>query len=92
MADADLGALLEPHKATLKEMAQNLAAGDHAKLAANAAVLVAALVTGNPAVALLAPFADKAVARAFGNSADAMLRRELAAMEEALALPPSLAI
>ncbi len=45
-------------------------------------MLVGALATGNPQVALLAPFAEKAVAKAFGNSADAMLRRELAAMEK----------
>jgi len=82
MADADLGALLEPHKSTLKDMATSLAAGDHAKLAASAAVLVGALATGSPQVALLAPFAEKAFAKAFGNSADAMLRRELAAMEK----------
>jgi hypothetical protein len=82
MADTDLAALLEPHKSTLKDMAQSLAAGDHVKVAASAAVLVTALATGNPQVALLAPFVDKAVAKAFGNSADAMLRRELEAMEK----------
>ncbi|MGK3974141.1 hypothetical protein WMF38_20765 [Sorangium sp. So ce118] len=82
MADADLGALLGPHKNTLKDMAQSLATGDHAKLAASAAVLVGAVATGHPEVALLAPFAEKAIAAAFGRSADAMLRREFAAMEK----------
>jgi hypothetical protein len=81
MADADLGTLLEPHKSTLKDMGQSLSSGDHAKFAESAAGLVAVLATGNPQVALLAPFARKAVAKAFGNAADGMFKRELAAME-----------
>jgi hypothetical protein len=81
MADADLGTLLEPHKSTLKDMADSLSSGDHAKFIACAAGLVGVLATGNPHVALLAPFARKAVAKAFGNAADEMFKRELAAME-----------
>ncbi|WP_437599473.1 hypothetical protein WMF28_42280 [Sorangium sp. So ce590] len=81
MSDRALGELLEPHNDMLKDMAQSLAAGDRAKLIGTSAALVAALATGNPQVALLAPFAEKAVACAFGNAADDMFRRELAAME-----------
>lgn len=80
MADADLGALLEPHKTTLENIATSLAAGDSAKTAGSIAALVGALATGHPEIAILTPFAQSAVAKAFGNSADAMLRRELAAM------------
>ena len=80
MADRDLGALLEPHKKTLESISQSLAAGDQAKTAGSLATLVAALATGHPEIAILAPFAQSAVARAFGNSADAMLRRELDTM------------
>lgn len=81
MADAYLGALLEPHKATLKEMSQSLAQGDHPAFVEKTAGLVAALATGNPLVALLAPLARAGVAKAFGNAADAAFAHELAAME-----------
>jgi hypothetical protein len=81
MADAELGALLEPHKNTLKEIAQGIASGNGIKVASAAATLVAALASGHPEVMLLAPFAEQAIAKAFGRSADAMLGRELAALE-----------
>lgn len=82
MADADLKTLLEPHKDTLSEMAKALSTADHPKFVASAITLVTAIATANPQVALLAPFAEKAVAIAFSNSADAMFRRELAALEQ----------
>lgn len=81
MADVDLATLLEPHKNTLKDMSKSLAEGDHAAFIASVAGLVAALATGNPHIALLAPLGQKAVAKAFGNAADAMFKRELAALE-----------
>jgi serine/threonine protein phosphatase PrpC len=81
MADVDLEKLLEPHQKTLKEMGQQLAAGQHEKFIANAATLVGVLATGSPHVALLAPFAEKAVAGAFASAADKRLQREIEAME-----------
>src|SRR5262245_31155638 len=82
MADLDLGQLLEPHQETLREMGRQLASGEHSELAGNAATLVAALATGNPHALVLVPFVSKAVAKAFGNATDEMLRRELAALEK----------
>jgi|GEM_PF-3773937 len=81
MADVDIAKLLEPHKSALKELAQDLAGGDRAKLAGGLAALAAAIAAGNPALVALAPLASKGVARAFGNAADEMLRKELACME-----------
>lgn len=82
MADADLSKLLGEHKGTLKEMGEQLVAGDSAKLAGSAAVLVGAIATGHPEVALLAPFAKEAVARVFGSAADKALRREIEAYDK----------
>lgn len=78
MSDVDLAKLLEPHKSELRGLAQQLAAGDRAKFIANAATLATTLATGNPAVMLLAPFAEKAVACAFASAADKRLQEELA--------------
>jgi hypothetical protein len=44
------------------------------------AAFVAALATGNPGLVALSPFAERAVAWAFANSANELLSRELAAM------------
>jgi hypothetical protein len=82
MADAELGKLLQEHGGELKEMAQQLTSGEHTKLAGSAAVLVGALATGPPEVALLAPFAQAAVAKVFGSAADKALRREIDAYEK----------
>lgn len=82
MADTELKTLLEPHKSTLGEMAKALASADHTKFVTYTAALVTAIATANPHIALLAPLAEKGIAKAFSNSADAMLRRELAALEQ----------
>jgi aminopeptidase N len=81
MEYTELGALLEAHKSTLKELAQSLVSNDGAKTAGLAATLVMALATGHPEVAILAPLAQRAIAKAFGNSANATLRKELAAIQ-----------
>lgn len=78
MSDVDLAKLLEAHKSELHQLAQHLVAGDRAKFVTAAATFVGALATGNPAVVALAPFAEKAIARAFANAADIRLRDELA--------------
>jgi len=83
MSDVDLAKLLDLHKSDLRQLAQHLATGDRAKFVVGAAALVTTLATGNPTVALLAPFAEKAVARAFASAADKKLREELAKFEVA---------
>ncbi len=81
MADVDLEKLFEPHQEELKTLGEHLAAGQRDKFIAGAATLVGAVATGNPSVALLAPFAEKVVARAFASAADERLRVEIEAME-----------
>jgi hypothetical protein len=82
MSDVALANLLEPHKSELRQLAQHLAGGDHAKFVAGAATLIATLATGNPAVPVLLPFTEKAVARAFASAADKRLSEELAKLED----------
>lgn len=79
MADIELSKVLEEQKDTLKEMAQDVVAGNGAKLAGSAAALVTAAATGHPEVALLAPFAQAALAKLFGSAAERALQREIEA-------------
>lgn len=81
MADADLTTLLKPHEGTLREMAKQLTAGDRAGFVGSLVTLVTALATGNPQIALLAPFAGKAASRAFSSAADDFFRQQLAQLE-----------
>jgi hypothetical protein len=81
MPDADLGTLLQEHTGELKSIAEATEKGEHEKVVDGVAELVLTLATGNPIVGALAPFARRAVAKAFGESADEMFRRELAAMQ-----------
>lgn len=81
MTEANLGKLLEARGAELRQLVQHLAAGDRRKFVTSAATFVTALATGNPAIAVLAPFADEAVARAFASAADKRFQEELARFE-----------
>lgn len=81
MAPMELSKILAENRGPLKDLAKSLTGGDGAGFVAGAATLVAAMATGHPELTVLAPFAQKVVARAFGNAANGMLRRELAALE-----------
>lgn len=81
MDDVDLAKLLEPHKTELRQLAQHLVAGERPKFVAGVAALVGTLATGNPAVAALAPFAEKAVSRAFASAADVRLHEEIVKLD-----------
>src|ERR1700733_10754603 len=80
MENVDIEALLEARSGELKEIAEAAAKCDREKLTDAAAGLAVSLATGNRVLAALAPLARKGIARAFGNAADKMFERELAAM------------
>lgn len=82
MSDSDLEKLLEPHSKELKSLADAIAKGEHEKFVDGATGLAITLATGHPLLGALAPLARKGIAKAFGNAADSMLARELAAMED----------
>ena len=78
--DVELARLLEAHKGELKSIADAAADGNRTKAVDATSSLAIALATGNPALGALAPLGRKAIARAFGNSVNAVLTRELAAL------------
>jgi hypothetical protein len=82
MSDVDLEKLLEPHAKELESLAEAAAKGDHDKVIDGASSLVLTLATGNPVIGALAPLARRGIAKAFGNAADEMFARELAAMQK----------
>jgi hypothetical protein len=82
MSDVEIETLLTPHSKELASIAEAVAKGERGKVVDQVASLVATLATGNPLLGALAPLARKGVAAAFGNAADEMFRRELAALEK----------
>ncbi|MBK9001182.1 MAG: hypothetical protein IPM35_36130 [Myxococcales bacterium] len=74
--------LLKGREQELASIADAAATGQREKVVDGVASLAVGLATGNPLLAALAPLARKGIARALGNSADEMFRRELAAMEK----------
>lgn len=80
MSELELSALLEPHKADLRKLAENFLAGDHAKFVSGTAALLGAIATGNPTILALAPFAERAVSAAFASAADKRVTAELERM------------
>jgi hypothetical protein len=80
--DVALDKLLEMHKDELKSIAEAAGSGDHEKVIDAASSLAVSLATGNPLLGALAPLGRKGIAWAFGNSVNAALTRELAALEK----------
>ena len=79
MADVQIRDLLTKHESQIDTLGQRLLAGDDEGFAAAMVGLVTTLASGVP---LLGALADKVVARAFAGSANAMLRRELAVLQQ----------
>jgi hypothetical protein len=80
--NVELEQLLEAHEGELKSIAAAAGAGDHDKVIDAVSSLAVSIATGNPLLGALAPLGRKGIARAFGNSVDAALTRELAALEK----------
>lgn len=78
--DVELEALLKAHQSELKAIADAAASGNRDKAIDAVSSLAVSLATGNPLLGVLAPLGRKGVARAFGNSVNAVLTRELAAL------------
>lgn len=81
--EVELGALLKAHQGELKAVAEAAAAGNTGRLIDAASSLAVSLATGSPLLGALAPLGRKELARAFGNSVNAALTRELAAVAKA---------
>lgn len=77
--DVVLATLLEGHRGELKTIAEAAASGNHDKVIDAVSSLAISLATGNPLLGALAPLGRRGIARAFGNSVNAALTRELAA-------------
>jgi hypothetical protein len=75
--DIELGSLLEAHKGELKTIAEAAGSGNKEKVIDVATSLVVSIATGNPLLGALSPLGRKGIARAFGNSVNAALTREL---------------
>ena len=78
--DVELQELLKAHQAELKTIAEAAGSGNRDKVIDAVSSLAVSLATGNPVLGALAPLGRKAIARAFGNSVNAALTRELAAL------------
>jgi hypothetical protein len=78
--DIELQKLLEAHKGELKTIAEAAGSGNKEKVIDVATSLAVSLATGNPLLGALAPLGRKGIARAFGNSVNAALTRELEAI------------
>lgn len=78
--DLELAKLLEAHRGELKTIAEAAATGNHEKVIDAVSSLALSLATGNPLLGALAPLGRKGIARIFGNSVNAALTRELAAL------------
>lgn len=78
--DTELATLLKDHQGELKSIAEAAASGDQQKLVNATSSLVVALATGNPLLGALAPLGRQVIARAFGNSVNLAITRELAAL------------
>jgi hypothetical protein len=78
--DVELKKLLEAHEGELKKVAEAAGSGNQEKVVDAVSTLAVSLATGNPLLGALAPLGRKGIARAFGNSVNAALTRELAAL------------
>ena len=78
--DVELETLLKAHQGELKTIAEAAANGHRDKVIDAVSSLAVSLATGNPLLGALAPLGRKGIARAFGNSMNAALTRELAAL------------
>lgn len=78
--DVELKGLLKAHQGELKTIAEAAGSGNRDKVIDAVSSLAISLATGNPVLGALAPLGRKAIARAFGNSVNAALDRELAAL------------
>jgi len=79
-ADVELKRLLKAHQGELKTIAEAAGTGNRDKVIDAVSSLAISLATGNPVLGALAPLGRKSIARAFGNSVNATLIRELAAL------------
>jgi hypothetical protein len=80
MADVELARLLKEHQGELKTIAEAAGSGNREKVVDAVSSLAISLATGNPLLGALAPLGRKGVARIFGNTVNATLTRELAAL------------
>jgi hypothetical protein len=78
--DVELKKLLEAHEGELKKVAEAAGSGNQEKVVDAVSTLAVSLATDNPLLGALAPLGRKGIARAFGNSVNAALTRELAAL------------
>ena len=78
--DVELKQLLKAHQGELKTIAEAAGSGNRNKVIDAVSSLAVSLATGNPVLGALAPLGRKGIARAFGNSVNAALTRELAAL------------
>lgn len=78
--DVELEELLKAHKGELKTIAEAAGSGNRDKVIDAVSSLAVSLATGNPLLGALAPLGRKGIARAFGNSVNAALTRELAVL------------
>jgi len=78
--DVSLGKLLTAHEGELKKLAEAAGSGNQEKVVDAVSTLAVSLATGNPLLGALAPLGRKGIARAFGNSVNAALTRELAVL------------
>src|SRR5215510_7578833 len=78
--DVELEKLLAAHHGELKTIAEAAGSGNQDKVVDAVSTLAVSLATGNPLLGALAPLGRKGIARAFGNSVNAALTRELAAL------------
>jgi hypothetical protein len=81
--DVELQGLLKAHHGELKTIAEAAGSGNRDKVIDAVSSLAVSLATGNPLLGALAPLGRKGIARAFGNSVNAALTRELAALGQA---------
>jgi hypothetical protein len=81
--DVELQGLLKAHQGELKTIAEAAGTGNRDKVIDAVSSLAVSLATGNPLLGALAPLGRKGIARAFGNSVNAALTRELAALAKA---------
>jgi len=78
--DIELQELLKAHQGELKTIAEAAGSGNRDKVIDAVSSLAVSLATGNPVLGALAPLGRKGIARVFGNTVNAALTRELAAL------------
>jgi len=82
MSDIEIEKLLESHKGELKSIADAAGKGERDKVVDGVTALAVTIATGSPVAGALAPLARRAVAKAFGNSVNEALDRELAELKQ----------